>query len=428
MSPSTAAAPGHQARPADGSCQPPVLDVVIPVHDEEADLPGCVRRVHAHLSASMPYPFRITVVDNASTDATLALALALSAELPEVGVVHTGRAGRGGALRAGWSSSQADVLVYMDVDLSTDLRALLPLVAPLVSGHSDLAIGTRLSRSSYVVRAPGREVVSRCYNLLLRGSLRVRFSDAQCGFKAIRRDVAEQLLPLVVDTGWFFDTELLVLAERAGLRIAEVPVDWVDDPDSSVHVLATAWADAKGVARLGRDLWCGSIPLEAVRTSLAHRPHPAAPANLLGQVLRFGAVGLASTLAYAALFLALRTPLGPQAANLAALLATTVMNTAGNRRLTFGVRGTAGAARHHGQGLVVLALCWALTAGSLAGLHLLAPGSRHAGELVVLTVANLLATVVRFTLLRRWVFRPPSAPPTAVPPPARAEPAVSAAS
>ena len=124
----------------------------------------------------------------------------------------------------------------MDVDLSTDLAALLPLVAPLLSGHSDLAIGSRLARGARVVRGAKREFISRCYNLILRASLAARFTDAQCGFKAIRADVAARLLPLVQDTGWFFDTELLVLAQRAGLRIHEVPVDWVDDPDSRVDI------------------------------------------------------------------------------------------------------------------------------------------------------------------------------------------------
>ncbi|WP_143664651.1 dolichyl-phosphate beta-glucosyltransferase, partial [Streptomyces sp. NRRL B-24572] len=212
----------------------PVLDVVIPVYNEEKDLEPCVRRLHAHLLRTFPYGFRITVADNASTDTTPAVAAALAAEVPEVRSVRLEQKGRGRALRTVWSASDAPVLAYMDVDLSTDLNALLPLVAPLISGHSDLAIGSRLARSSRVVRGPKREFISRAYNLILRSSLAARFSDAQCGFKAIRREVAERLLPMVEDTGWFFDTEMLVLAERAGLRIHEVPVDWVDDPDSTV--------------------------------------------------------------------------------------------------------------------------------------------------------------------------------------------------
>ncbi len=197
----------------------PVLDVVIPVYNEEKDLEPCVRRLHEHLSRTFPYGFRITVADNASTDTTPAVAAALAEEMSGVRSVRLEQKGRGRALRTVWSASDAPVLAYMDVDLSTDLNALLPLVAPLISGHSDLAIGSRLSRSSRVVRGPKREFVSRAYNLILRSSLAARFSDAQCEFKAIRREVAERLLPMVEDTGWFFDTEMLVLAERAGLRI-----------------------------------------------------------------------------------------------------------------------------------------------------------------------------------------------------------------
>jgi hypothetical protein len=158
--------------------------------------------------------------------------------------------GRGRGRRAAWSASDARVVCYMDVDLSTDLRALLPLVAPLLSGHSDVAIGTRLAHGARVVRGPKRELISRSYNGLLHTVLRARFSDAQCGFKAVRRDVAGELLDAVRDDGWFFDTELLVLAQRCGMRIHEVPVDWADDPDSRVQIVATAWGDLRGVARL----------------------------------------------------------------------------------------------------------------------------------------------------------------------------------
>src|SRR3954469_18008507 len=286
-----------------------VLDVVIPVYNEEADLGPCVRRLHKHLSESFPYPFRITVADNASTDATAEVARALSVELAGVKVVRLAEKGRGRALKQAWSASDAPVLAYMDVDLSTDLNALLPLVAPLLSGHSDVSIGTRLARGSRVVRGPKREFISRGYKLLLRGPLRVGFSDAQCGFKAIRRDVAEQLLPMVEDTGWFFDTELLVLAQRSGLRIHEVPVDWVDHPDSRVDLVATAVADLRGVARVGRALATGRLPLHPVRSQLGRAPlaPPAeVPATLTRQLVRFAAVGVASTLAYLALFLFLR--------------------------------------------------------------------------------------------------------------------------
>ncbi|GIG23521.1 sugar translocase [Cellulomonas chitinilytica] len=389
----------------------PVLDLVIPVYDEEAGLERAVRAARHFLDTEFPYPARLTIADNASDDRTLDIARRLADELDGVSVVHLDAKGRGRALHTAWLGSDAQVLAYMDVDLSTDLSALLPLVAPLVSGHSHLAIGTRLSRTSRVVRGPRREVISRCYNLLLRGTLATRFSDAQCGFKAIRSDAAQWLLPLVADNGWFFDTELLVLAEKAGLRIHEVPVDWVDDPDSRVDVLATAKADLRGIVRVGRDLAAGRLPLASVREHLPlvgdARSSTAVTGGglLLRQLVRFAVVGVLSTVAYAVLYLLLAGPIGPQSANVTALLLTAVANTAANRRLTFGVRGRSRAVRHQGQGLAVFALAWALTAGSLAALHAVAPAAPRTAELVVLVAANLAATVLRFVLLRTWVFR-----------------------
>ncbi|MFI6943928.1 glycosyltransferase [Streptomyces sp. NPDC050418] len=398
----------------------PVLDVVIPVLDEERDLEPCVRRLHAHLAETFPYAFRITIADNASTDATPLIAAHLAAHLAEVESYRLELRGRGRALREVWSASDAPVLAYMDVDLSTDLNALLPLVAPLISGHSDLAIGSRLARSARVVRGPKREFISRTYNLILRGSLQARFSDAQCGFKAIRRDVAERLLPLVEDTGWFFDTELLVLAERAGLRIHEVPVDWVDDPHSTVHILRTATDDLKGVWRVGRALAVGALPLDRLVRPFGDDPRDrqlaGVPRGLTRQLVGFCVVGALSTLFYLLLYSLFRAGPGPlpalgaQTANAAALLVSAVANTAANRRLTFGVRGRERAVRHQAQGLVVFAIGLALTSGSLAALGAAAGRPSHTTELIVLIAANLAATVLRFLLFRVWVFGEQTAP------------------
>ncbi|HST49062.1 glycosyltransferase [Jatrophihabitans sp.] len=385
------------------------LDVTIPVFNEETDLEPCVRRLHAHLAQHFPYRFQITIADNASTDSTPLVAARLSRDLPEVKHVRLEQKGRGRALSAVWLASRADVVAYMDVDLSTDLNALLPLVAPLISGHSDVAIGSRLSRHSRVVRGTKRELISRCYNLILHSTLLTRFSDAQCGFKAVRADVARTLLPLVQDTSWFFDTELLVLAERCGLRISEVPVDWVDDPDSRVDIVSTALADLRGVARLGRALATGALPLAEIRTQFGRQPLPVAATagvapGLLRQAVRFGAVGVLSTVAYLLLFAFGRGALGAQLANLVALAVTAVGNTAVNRRFTFGITGTAGAGRHQLQGLVVFGLGLALTSGALAVLHAV-NSTPHLGlEITVLVLANLAATVLRFVLLREWVF------------------------
>jgi glycosyltransferase involved in cell wall biosynthesis len=234
-----------------GSLSPDVLvDVVIPVYNEERDLGPNVRRLREYLDTQFPFAAVITIADNASKDGTLALAQALAAELPRVRVLHLDKKGRGRALRAAWLQSDAPVVTYMDVDLSTGLDALLPLVAPLLSGHSDLAIGSRLARGARVKRGPKREIISRGYMLVLRLALGAHFSDAQCGFKAVRTAVARDLVPRIKDEAWFFDTELLVLAQRAGLRVHEVPVDWTDDPDSRVAIVRTAIDDLRGVWRL----------------------------------------------------------------------------------------------------------------------------------------------------------------------------------
>ncbi|WP_375480394.1 glycosyltransferase [uncultured Jatrophihabitans sp.] len=381
------------------------VEIVVPVYNEERDLEPSIRRLHAYLARDFPFESIVTIADNASTDRTWSAAQRLAAEFDGVRAVHLDAKGRGRALQQVWASSQARVVAYMDVDLSTDLAALLPLVAPLMSGHSDVAIGSRLSRSSRVVRGPKRELISRSYNLLLRTTLRAGFSDAQCGFKAMRTEAARVLLPHVRDTAWFFDTELLVLAERSGMRIAEVPVDWVDDPDSRVDIRATALADLRGVARLGRALARGDLPLRELRTAVGRDEVavPGVPRRLAGQALRFAAIGVLSTLAYLLLFVVLRPSTGAQGANLLALLITAVANTTANRRFTFGVRG-GGVARHQLQGLVVFGLGLALTSGSLWLLGATTPHPARALEVAVLVVANLLATLLRFVLFRQWVF------------------------
>jgi putative flippase GtrA len=340
----------------------------------------------------------------------------LARELPEVRAVHMDLPGRGRALRAIWSQSEAEVLAYMDVDLSTDLNALLPLVAPLLSAHSDLAIGTRLARGARVIRGPKRELISRGYNLLLRTLMGARFSDAQCGFKAIRRDQARALLPLTSDTGWFFDTELLVLAERAGLRIHEVPVDWIDDLDSRVDIIATALADLRGMARLGAGFARGSIQVPQLRAPGWAGGRASQVRGLSLQVARFTVIGVASTIAYLALFLLLRLAMPAQAANVISLLLTAVANTAANRRLTFGISGRSNAARHQVKGLIAFGLGLVLTSGSLA---MLGQAGRLT-EICVLLAANLVATVIRFLLYRYWVFGRAERPPEAWPPGRRA--------
>jgi glycosyltransferase involved in cell wall biosynthesis len=361
-----------------------------------------VTALRAFLNGSFPFPALVTIVDNASTDDTYAVATELAAATPGVAVMHLPRKGRGSALRAAWSTSEAPVVAYMDVDLSTSLPALLPLVAPLLSGHRDVAIGSRLARGAHVIRGPKRELISRAYNLLLKLTLRGRFSDAQCGFKALTREAAQRLLPLVEDNEWFFDTELLVTAERLGLRIGEVPVDWVDDPDSRVHVVSTAVDDLRGVCRM-----------------LLRRPkgvRPVRPDSVpADQLLRFGGVGVVSTLGYLFLFVAWRPLLGSLAANAIAMALATLFNTAVHRELSRNADGLTRRGRMAvvAGGLYLISL--AFTTAGLLIVHWVAAGSLF-WELVTLTVANAVAAVFRFSVLRAWIFRPgarPSASPDA---------------
>jgi len=355
----------------------PSVDIVVPVYNEELDLEHSVRRLRAYLDACFPFHANVTIADNASTDDTQAIGERLAATVPGVSYMRLSDKGRGRALAAAWLLSKAEVVGYMDVDLSTDLGALLPLVAPLISGHSDVAVGSRLAPGSRVRRGAKRELISRCYNALLRVALGARFRDAQCGFKAIRTETARRLVPRTENRSWFFDTELLVLAQRAGLRIHEVPVDWDDDPDSRVSILPTALEDLGGVWRLMR-----SGP---------------------SRIVRFATVGIASTLAYGLIYLALRELAAPWLANLVALIVTAVANTAANRRFTFGVQGRRGAATDYAAGLTAFLIALVLTTGAGDALRHLMPGAPHLLEVATMTGANLIATLCRYAMFRGWM-------------------------
>lgn len=374
----------------------PLVDIVIPVHNEAKGLTASVNTLRSYLCDHFPFTWRITIADNASTDATWQVATSLALTLDGVKAIHLDEKGRGRALRQAWSGSDAAIVAYMDVDLSTGLDALLPLIAPLVSGHSDVAIGSRLVPGSSVARGPRREFISRTYNTILRTVFGNGFKDAQCGFKAVRREVANRLVPLVRDNEWFFDTELLLLAERNGLRVHEVPVTWIDDPDSRVKVAKTARDDLKGVARLARDFVRGRGTTDlgpATRAPLAD--------DFGRQIVVFGKIGVVSTIVSLALFLWLRSSTGAVLANLIAVSATALGNTWANRRYTFGYRGTRERGRHYLGGVVI----------SLAGLGLssvaLANVAGSLAQVLVLLLTWTVATLARFALLRNWVFRSP---------------------
>jgi glycosyltransferase involved in cell wall biosynthesis len=366
---------------------PTVVEVVIPVYNEERTLHPSIRRLHAYLCSDFPFSWRITIVDNASNDGTWARAVRLARELPRVRAMHLSRKGRGLALRSAWSVSDADVVAYMDVDLSTDLDALLPLVAPLVSGHSDVAIGSRLSSGSHVARHPRREIISRGYNLILRTVLATRVRDAQCGFKAVRTSVAQRLLPAIEDTGWFFDTELLLLAERNGLRIHELPVDWVDDTDSRVHVAATAFGDLKGAARMALKFARGGG-----RVELGADTRVPLDNDFGRRFVSFSLIGAASTAVSLVLFLATRTAIGPVAANVVAVTATFVANAWANARYT-----ARSSRPRWARAFGVYAASIATTGAALALVD--AATSNLAAQIAVLVATWSLAAVARFTVM-----------------------------
>jgi hypothetical protein len=385
---------------------PTQVEIVVPVYNEAHQLAERIGTLRAYLNESLPFSALVTIVDNGSTDGTALVARRLASSLAGVQAMILTRKGRGHALRCAWEASGAEVVAYMDVDLSTALSALMPLVASVLSGHGDVAVGTRLGRGARVVRGPKRELISRAYSVLVRTTLRSRVSDFQCGFKALRRERALELLPLVEDEAWFFDTELLVTAERLGMRVTEIPVEWMDDPDSRVQLASTAAENLRGVWRLshGRS------------RRAAHRRAPApVPAEVVtaDELLSFAGVGLLSTLSYLLLFSLGWRALGPWLANALALAFCTVVNTALHR----------GAVRRSetiGAGAAAaLRPCFVTVTAALFGVSLVTTtaalalaqvlgATSLAGALVAVTLANGAASLLRFALLRGWAFRPTS--------------------
>jgi putative flippase GtrA len=338
------------------------VEIVVPATTQQRDLELSIIRLHSFLAGGFPFTAHVTITAAGPHERTWAVARRLADTFPEVSVVRAEDARRGPALRAAWSGSDSDVLAYLDPDLSIDLAALIPLVGPLVAGTSDVAVGTRLTPGARPQPGPRREITSCGYSLLLQAGLGTGRADAQCGFKAITRDSARRLLPMTSSSEWFFDAELIGLAERAGLRIHEVAVNEPAGP---------------GLAPLRR---------------------------LGGPLARFAAIGLVSTVAYAAIYLALRQVMPAAAANAVSLLVTAVGNTAANRRFTFGIGGRAHVVRHQLRGLLAFGAGLALTTAALTILSVADRGAGGAAELAVLIAASIVATLLRFGLFSNWVF------------------------
>jgi glycosyltransferase involved in cell wall biosynthesis len=246
-----------------GQSRNQTVDIVIPVLNEAHVLAGSVRTVRHYLAEHLPCRFRVLIVDNGSDDGTDTVGRELEATYPDVQYLQLTERGRGRALRHAWGHSDADVVCYTDVDLSTELEALPVLIDAILNEGYDLGTGSRLMKDSRTVRCFKRELVSRAYNLMVKGVLRTSFSDAQCGFKAVSRQVVNEIMPEIEDQAWFFDTELLVLGEKRGFKIKDLPVQWIEDDDSRVKIVGTAWEDIKGIVRLRWKLWLEALGYRA---------------------------------------------------------------------------------------------------------------------------------------------------------------------
>lgn len=242
-----------------------LVEIVIPVYNEQAVLAQSVQTLHDYMANNFPYSWGITIADNASVDKTWEIAQHLQSEYPEVKALHLDRKGRGLALKMAWLQSEAEIVSYMDVDLSTGLESFWPMIEAILVSKYELATGSRLARGAVINRQWKRELTSRGYNLLIKLFFFHKFSDAQCGFKACRAETARRLLPMVENNTWFFDTELLLLAEHNRLPIFEVPVHWVEDLDSRVDIVKTALEDVKGLWRVRKELWRGEGRLTIVQ-------------------------------------------------------------------------------------------------------------------------------------------------------------------
>ena len=232
-----------------------LVDIILPVYNEEHVLERSVRTLHAYLTDNLRQDWRIVIADNGSKDRTAQIARQLESSLPNVMAMHIPEAGRGRALTRAWLASEADILTYMDIDLSTDLDAFPKLVSAIADQGFDVAAGTRLGLGSETTRSLKREVLSRGFVLITNLLFQTRLRDTQCGFKAISRQAAQKLLPMVKDTGWFWDTELLLLAAKSGWRVTFIPVRWIEDRDSRVKVVSTVWKDIRGLLRMRAFDW-----------------------------------------------------------------------------------------------------------------------------------------------------------------------------
>lgn len=377
---------GPDNRWSGGSGGAPIVDIVIPVHNAAGVLDANVTRLCEYLKATFPLPWQVTIVDAGSTDDSGRVAQELAGRYNEVKAVRLDAEGRGWALRSVWEASEARVLAYIDVDLGTDLNAFLPLVAPLLSGHSDVAVGWRRARRTRLLPNPKWEFTPRVHSRLLTLALGSGLRDTQHGFKAVRAEVARVLLPAVRDNTWFFDTEFLVLAERLGLRIAELPVDWTDRQQSRPRTSRIAGRDLRRVWGLARTVWFGRVAVGI--EDVAARRRPGGRGHVVSRFLR---TLLCCSVLYLAVFLIMQPAVNAYWANGLALTATTLVCGYANRRYV--PSRTASGPYSYRLPKAVAGYAASLV-GTSAALKILFMASSRPSLAVQATVATVMATLV----------------------------------
>jgi len=228
------------------------IDIVIPVYNEAPILRKNVSRVVSFLELDSAYKdYKVIIVDNGSRDKTFEIAQELAVQYAKVNVIHLNQKGRGRALRKAWQESEADIVSYMDADLSTDLEAMHKLFNAIIIDGYDIAVGFRLSSVFRVKRTLVRSFLSYGYNLLIKIIWRIKeLPDVQCGFKALTKNAADAIVPKIENQNWFFDTELLILAYRRRCKIKFIPVKWEERLNGKVKILDTVFEDIVGIVKL----------------------------------------------------------------------------------------------------------------------------------------------------------------------------------
>jgi glycosyltransferase involved in cell wall biosynthesis len=209
--------------------------LTVPAYNEENILEKNVNLILKYMGANFNN-FKIVIANNGSTDKTNDIAKKLAKDNNEILLITTKKRGKGLAIKNSWLKFDADIYAYMDADLSTSLRDFSKLINAIKEGN-DISIGSRYLKKSVVKRGLNRAIFSKLYNQLLALLFKTNVKDMQCGFKAVNEDIIKKHIPRIKDDSWFFDTELVIMAENQGYTIKEIPVSWKSNPESKLKII-----------------------------------------------------------------------------------------------------------------------------------------------------------------------------------------------